>query len=103
MDNIASANKLRNQNAILNPKENDDQKALFLKEKQEFEKEKALFLKEKQEFEKEKALFLKEKQEFEKEKALFLKEKQKTLEENEETIINESLKNKETKKGKQDK
>ncbi|EKJ5158740.1 hypothetical protein PGJ06_001919, partial [Campylobacter jejuni] len=50
-----------------------------------------------------KALFLKEKQEFEKEKALFLKEKQKTLEENEETIINESLKNKETKKGKQDK
>ncbi|HED9973054.1 TPA: hypothetical protein R6S56_001741, partial [Campylobacter jejuni] len=44
-----------------------------------------------------------EKQEFEKEKALFLKEKQKTLEENEETIINESLKNKETKKGKQDK
>ncbi|AGQ95563.1 TPA: hypothetical protein ACW36B_000618 [Campylobacter jejuni] len=89
MDNIVSANKLRNQNAILNPKENDDQKALFLKEKQEFEKEKALFLK--------------EKQEFEKEKALFLKEKQKTLEENEETIINESLKNKETKKGKQDK
>ncbi|EPC5225028.1 hypothetical protein ACRZZM_001630, partial [Campylobacter jejuni] len=81
MDNIVSANKLRNQNAILNPKENDDQKALFLKEKQEFEKEKALFLK--------------EKQEFEKEKALFLKEKQKTLEENEETIINESLKNKE--------
>ncbi|EAL3226443.1 hypothetical protein A8M95_09725 [Campylobacter jejuni] len=75
MDNIVSANKLRNQNAILNPKENDDQKALFLKEKQEFEKEKALFLKEKQE----------------------------TLEENEETIINESLKNKETKKGKQDK
>ncbi|MGJ9094002.1 hypothetical protein ACI2CY_09195 [Campylobacter jejuni] len=75
MDNIVSANKLRNQNAILNPKENDDQKALFLKEKQEFEKEKALFLKEKQEFEKE----------------------------NEETIINESLKNKETKKGKQDK
>ncbi|AON67914.1 hypothetical protein DNA05_09545 [Campylobacter coli] len=75
MDNIVSANKLRNQNAILNPKENDDQKALFLKEKQEFEKE----------------------------KALFLKEKQKTLEENEETIINESLKNKETKKGKQDK
>ncbi|EDO9943389.1 hypothetical protein GRM68_08690, partial [Campylobacter jejuni] len=72
MDNIVSANKLRNQNAILNPKENDDQKALFLKEKQEFEKE----------------------------KALFLKEKQKTLEENEETIINESLKNKETKKGK---
>lgn len=61
MDNIVSANKLRNQNAILNPKENDDQKALFLKEKQ------------------------------------------KTLEENEETIINESLKNKETKKGKQDK
>ncbi|AMP65081.1 hypothetical protein [Campylobacter jejuni] len=61
MDNIVSANKLRNQNAILNPKENDDQKALFLKEKQE------------------------------------------TLEENEETIINESLKNKETKKGKQDK
>ncbi|EKA1394788.1 hypothetical protein P3I70_001833, partial [Campylobacter jejuni] len=50
MDNIVSANKLRNQNAILNPKENDDQKALFLKEKQEFEKEKALFLKEKQEF-----------------------------------------------------
>ncbi|MBX2020226.1 hypothetical protein I9R66_06010 [Campylobacter jejuni] len=89
MDNIVSANKLRNQNAILNPKENDDQKSLFLKEKQEFEKEKALFLK--------------EKQEFEKEKALFLKEKQKTLEENEETIINESLKNKETKKGKQDK
>ncbi|EMW4097592.1 hypothetical protein [Campylobacter coli] len=89
MDNIVSANKLRNQNAILNPKENDNQKALFLKEKQEFEKEKALFLK--------------EKQEFEKEKALFLKEKQKTLEENEETIINESLKNKETKKGKQDK
>ncbi|EAB5318620.1 hypothetical protein AAET73_000418 [Campylobacter jejuni] len=89
MDNIVSANKLRNQNAILNPKENDDQKALFLKEKQEFEKEKALFLK--------------EKQEFEKEKALFFKEKQKTLEENEETIINESLKNKETKKGKQDK
>ncbi|HDZ5295206.1 TPA: hypothetical protein SF266_000259 [Campylobacter jejuni] len=89
MDNIVSANKLRNQNAILNPKENDDQKALFLKEKQEFEKEKALFLK--------------EKQEFEKEKALFSKEKQKTLEENEETIINESLKNKETKKGKQDK
>ncbi|EAH7703640.1 TPA: hypothetical protein R2A34_001791 [Campylobacter jejuni] len=89
MDNIVSANKLRNQNAILNPKENDDQKALFLKEKQEFKKEKALFLK--------------EKQEFEKEKALFLKEKQKTLEENEETIINESLKNKETKKGKQDK
>ncbi|EAJ8488733.1 hypothetical protein PEY33_000588 [Campylobacter coli] len=89
MDNIVSANKLRNQNAILNPKKNDDQKALFLKEKQEFEKEKALFLK--------------EKQEFEKEKALFLKEKQKTLEENEETIINESLKNKETKKGKQDK
>ncbi|EAC1235696.1 hypothetical protein B6662_04315 [Campylobacter jejuni] len=89
MDNIVSANKLRNQNAILNPKENDDQKALFLKKKQEFEKEKALFLK--------------EKQEFEKEKALFLKEKQKTLEENEETIINESLKNKETKKGKQDK
>ena len=89
MDNIVSANKLRNQNAILNPKENDDQKALFLKEKQEFEKEKALFLK--------------EKQEFEKEKALLLKEKQKTLEENEETIINESLKNKETKKGKQDK
>ncbi|ELR6000506.1 hypothetical protein R3036_001684 [Campylobacter jejuni] len=89
MDNIVSANKLRNQNAILNPKENDDQKALFLKEKQEFEKEKALFLK--------------EKQEFEKEKALFLKEKQKTLKENEETIINESLKNKETKKGKQDK
>ncbi|AON66926.1 hypothetical protein ACN2DA_001862 [Campylobacter jejuni] len=89
MDNIVSANKLRNQNAILNPKENDDQKALFLKEKQEFEKEKALFLK--------------EKQEFEKEKALFLKEKQKTLEENEETTINESLKNKETKKGKQDK
>ncbi|EIF9403810.1 hypothetical protein HW745_000030 [Campylobacter jejuni] len=89
MDNIVSANKLRNQNAILNPKENDDQKALFLKEKQEFEKEKALFLK--------------KKQEFEKEKALFLKEKQKTLEENEETIINESLKNKETKKGKQDK
>ncbi|EOJ7733209.1 hypothetical protein ACM4PQ_001287 [Campylobacter jejuni] len=89
MDNIVSANKLRNQNAILNPKENDDQEALFLKEKQEFEKEKALFLK--------------EKQEFEKEKALFLKEKQKTLEENEETIINESLKNKETKKGKQDK
>ncbi|EAI7304152.1 hypothetical protein D5323_00225 [Campylobacter jejuni] len=89
MDNIVSANKLRNQNAILNPKENDDQKALFLKEKQEFEKEKALFSK--------------EKQEFEKEKALFLKEKQKTLEENEETIINESLKNKETKKGKQDK
>ncbi|MFW75582.1 hypothetical protein EER18_08900 [Campylobacter jejuni] len=89
MDNIVSANKLRNQNAILNPKENDDQKALFLKEKQEFEKEKALFLK--------------EKQEFEKEKTLFLKEKQKTLEENEETIINESLKNKETKKGKQDK
>ncbi|EOF7348484.1 hypothetical protein ACK18X_000447 [Campylobacter jejuni] len=86
MDNIVSANKLRNQNAILNPKENDDQKALFLKEKQEFEKEKALFLK--------------EKQEFEKEKALFLKEKQKTLEENEETIINESLKNKETKKRK---
>ncbi|EHN6903044.1 hypothetical protein KJK83_001796 [Campylobacter jejuni] len=39
MDNIVSANKLRNQNAILNPKENDDQKALFLKEKQEFEKE----------------------------------------------------------------
>ncbi|GKY50711.1 hypothetical protein THJ080_17770 [Campylobacter jejuni] len=75
MDNIVSANKLRNQNAILNPKENDDQKALFLKEKQEFEKE----------------------------KALFLKERQKTLEENEETIINESLKNKETKKGKQDK
>ncbi|EAH6374609.1 hypothetical protein AB8009_001811 [Campylobacter coli] len=75
MDNIVSANKLRNQNAILNPKENDDQKALFLKKKQEFEKE----------------------------KALFLKEKQKTLEENEETIINESLKNKETKKGKQDK
>lgn len=75
MDNIVSANKLRNQNAILNPKENDDQKALFLKEKQEFEKE----------------------------KALFSKEKQKTLEENEETIINESLKNKETKKGKQDK
>ncbi|EJQ9612726.1 hypothetical protein NZU02_001672 [Campylobacter jejuni] len=75
MDNIVSANKLRNQNAILNPKENDDQKALFLKQKQEFEKE----------------------------KALFLKEKQKTLEENEETIINESLKNKETKKGKQDK
>ncbi|EAH6057375.1 hypothetical protein GKJ54_09425 [Campylobacter coli] len=75
MDNIVSANKLRNQNAILNPKENDDQKALFLKEKQEFEKE----------------------------KALFFKEKQKTLEENEETIINESLKNKETKKGKQDK
>ncbi|EAK6897386.1 hypothetical protein FOX80_09465 [Campylobacter jejuni] len=75
MDNIVSANKLRNQNAILNPKENDDQKALFLKEKQEFEKE----------------------------KALFLKEKQKTLEENEETTINESLKNKETKKGKQDK
>ncbi|EAH5815262.1 hypothetical protein M1O64_000396 [Campylobacter jejuni] len=75
MDNIVSANKLRNQNAILNPKENDDQKALFSKEKQEFEKE----------------------------KALFLKEKQKTLEENEETIINESLKNKETKKGKQDK
>ncbi|EAI3778712.1 hypothetical protein XJ72_09420 [Campylobacter jejuni] len=75
MDNIVSANKLRNQNAILNPKENDDQKALFLKEKQKFEKE----------------------------KALFLKEKQKTLEENEETIINESLKNKETKKGKQDK
>ncbi|ELE6899867.1 hypothetical protein AO496_010380 [Campylobacter coli] len=75
MDNIVSANKLRNQNAILNPKENDNQKALFLKEKQEFEKE----------------------------KALFLKEKQKTLEENEETIINESLKNKETKKGKQDK
>ncbi|EPC9624242.1 hypothetical protein ACR3UX_001721 [Campylobacter jejuni] len=72
MDNIVSANKLRNQNAILNPKENDDQKALFLKEKQEFEKE----------------------------KALFLKEKQKTLEENEETIINESLKNKETKKRK---
>ncbi|EIA6445574.1 hypothetical protein K7P52_001741 [Campylobacter jejuni] len=70
MDNIVSANKLRNQNAILNPKENDDQKALFLKEKQKFEKE----------------------------KALFLKEKQKTLEENEETIINESLKNKETKK-----
>ncbi|EFP1113225.1 hypothetical protein HPW42_000372 [Campylobacter jejuni] len=61
MDNIVSANKLRNQNAILNPKENDDQKALFSKEKQ------------------------------------------KTLEENEETIINESLKNKETKKGKQDK
>ncbi|ENX4108919.1 hypothetical protein ACFO4T_000308 [Campylobacter jejuni] len=61
MDNIVSANKLINQNAILNPKENDDQKALFLKEKQ------------------------------------------KTLEENEETIINESLKNKETKKGKQDK
>ncbi|EDO8052118.1 hypothetical protein GPD83_03340 [Campylobacter jejuni] len=61
MDNIVSANKLRNQNAILNPKENDDQKALFLKQKQ------------------------------------------KTLEENEETIINESLKNKETKKGKQDK
>ena len=89
MDNIVSANKLKKQNAILNPKENDDQKALFLKEKQEFEKEKALFLK--------------EKQEFEKEKALFLKEKQKTLEENEETIINESLKNKETKKGKQDK
>ncbi|EOG3766037.1 hypothetical protein ACOQ87_001958 [Campylobacter coli] len=89
MDNIVSANKLRNQNAILNPKENDDQKALFLKKKQEFEKEKALFLK--------------EKQKFEKEKALFLKEKQKTLEENEETIINESLKNKETKKGKQDK
>ncbi|EAW7414574.1 hypothetical protein J4F83_001048 [Campylobacter jejuni] len=89
MDNIVSANKLRNQNAILNPKENDDQKALFLKKMQEFEKEKALFLK--------------EKQEFEKEKALFLKEKQKTLEENEETIINESLKNKETKKGKQDK
>ncbi|EAJ5263056.1 hypothetical protein A5991_07720 [Campylobacter coli] len=89
MDNIVSANKLRNQNAILNPKENDDQKALFLKKKQEFEKEKALFLK--------------KKQEFEKEKALFLKEKQKTLEENEETIINESLKNKETKKGKQDK
>ncbi|EAH4895738.1 hypothetical protein G4T00_001734 [Campylobacter jejuni] len=89
MDNIVSANKLRNQNAILNPKENDDQKALFSKEKQEFEKEKALFSK--------------EKQEFEKEKALFLKEKQKTLEENEETIINESLKNKETKKGKQDK
>ncbi|ECC0900918.1 hypothetical protein ACLJ2Q_001811 [Campylobacter jejuni] len=89
MDNIVSANKLRNQNAILNPKENDDQKVLFLKEKQEFEKEKALFLK--------------EKQEFEKEKALFFKEKQKTLEENEETIINESLKNKETKKGKQDK
>ncbi|EAH7274105.1 TPA: hypothetical protein R8T55_001847 [Campylobacter jejuni] len=89
MDNIVSANKLRNQNAILNPKENDDQKALFLKEKQEFEKEKALFFK--------------EKQEFEKEKALFFKEKQKTLEENEETIINESLKNKETKKGKQDK
>ncbi|EIQ9071389.1 hypothetical protein LV627_001738 [Campylobacter jejuni] len=89
MDNIVSANKLRNQNAILNPKENDDQKALFLKEKQKFEKEKALFLK--------------EKQKFEKEKALFLKEKQKTLEENEETIINESLKNKETKKGKQDK
>lgn len=58
MDNIVSANKLRNQNAILNPKENDDQKALFLKEKQ------------------------------------------KTLEENEETIINESLKNKETKKRK---
>ncbi|GKX92912.1 hypothetical protein THJ038_17260 [Campylobacter jejuni] len=75
MDNIVSANKLRNQNAILNPKENDDQKALFLKEKQEFEKE----------------------------KALFLKERQKTLEENEETIINKSLKNKETKKGKQDK
>ncbi|ELL3695919.1 hypothetical protein RW463_001658, partial [Campylobacter coli] len=49
MDNIVSANKLRNQNAILNPKKNDDQKALFLKEKQEFEKEKALFLKEKQE------------------------------------------------------
>ncbi|HEF9633218.1 TPA: hypothetical protein SBY48_000730 [Campylobacter coli] len=89
MDNIVSANKLRNQNAILNPKENDDQKALFLKEIQELEKEKALFSK--------------EKQEFEKEKALFLKEKQKTLEENEETIINESLKNKETKKGKQDK
>ncbi|EOA6660763.1 hypothetical protein ACH8FM_001752 [Campylobacter jejuni] len=89
MDNIVSANKLRNQNAILNPKENDDQKALFSKEKQEFEKEKALFSK--------------EKQEFEKEKALFLKEKQKTLEKNEETIINESLKNKETKKGKQDK
>ncbi|ENI9742375.1 hypothetical protein AB0Q29_000533 [Campylobacter jejuni] len=89
MDNIVSANKLRNQNAILNPKENDDQKALFLKEKQEFEKEKALFFK--------------EKQKFEKEKALFFKEKQKTLEENEETIINESLKNKETKKGKQDK
>ncbi|ECT4085600.1 TPA: hypothetical protein R2P05_001993 [Campylobacter jejuni] len=61
MDNIVSANKLRNQNAILNPKENDDQKALFLKEKQ------------------------------------------KTLEENEETMTNESLKNKETKKGKQDK
>ncbi|EGK7525082.1 hypothetical protein IO349_001678 [Campylobacter jejuni] len=61
MDNIVSANKLRNQNAILNPKENDDQKALFLKEKQ------------------------------------------KTLEENEETTINQSLKNKETKKGKQDK
>lgn len=61
MDNIVSANKLRNQNAILNPKENDDQKALFLKEKQ------------------------------------------KALEENEETMANESLKNKETKKGKQDK
>ncbi|MFY4756174.1 hypothetical protein ACOTV8_09330 [Campylobacter jejuni] len=61
MDNIVSANKLRNQNAILNPKENDDQKALFLKEKQ------------------------------------------KTLEENEETITNKPLKNKETKKGKQDK
>lgn len=61
MDNITSANKLRNQNEILKPKENDDQKALFLEEKQ------------------------------------------KTLEENEETMANESLKNKETKKGKQDK
>lgn len=61
MDNIASANKLRNQNEILKPKENDDQKALFLEEQQ------------------------------------------KTLEENEETMANESLKNKETKKGKQDK
>lgn len=58
MDNIVSANKLRNQNAILNPKENDDQKALFLKEKQ------------------------------------------KTLEENEETIINESLKKQRNKKRK---
>ncbi|EAJ7530315.1 Uncharacterised protein [Campylobacter jejuni subsp. doylei] len=61
MDNITSANKLRNQNEILKPKENDDQKALFLEEQQ------------------------------------------KTLEENEETMANESLKNKETKKGKQDK
>ncbi|TKX29505.1 hypothetical protein [Campylobacter estrildidarum] len=61
MDNIASANKLREQNEVLKIENSND-------EKESFEQEKEEFLKEKESFEQEKEEFLKEKESFEQEK-----------------------------------